>query len=306
MDERGSGEILLKTRAFGGFEKTQVLAYIDKLREENRQAEEELEAKIASISQAKDALSESIGQFEGQIRQLESQLTAKKDKINELTGVIDTLGNEISQHKQTLAAKDQEIKSYQETNRRLSFAAEANGEKAKRYSELTTQVGEIIIEARRSAADIVEAAQAAAEISHRDLLGTARRMADEMTGFRQDIAEIRHTVGQMTDSINTRIDAIETAACDLEKRLADTVVDKTEESALSSTEVKSEAGDGDPDDTPADYLPETAEDETYEEPSSPIQDQPTVPPGGRPGGSSGGTASPRRSFFQGGSFLRPR
>ena len=46
-----------------------MLSYIDKLRE-NRQAEEELNERIAAISASKDALMDSIASFKAQIQAL--------------------------------------------------------------------------------------------------------------------------------------------------------------------------------------------------------------------------------------------
>lgn len=220
MSERTNGEILLKTKAFGGFEKTQVLAYIDKLREENQKAEVELQTKIDSVSQARDELSNSISQFESQIVTLEQKLAKKKDKIDELTGVISSINSELSQQKIAIANRDKVIENYKESHKQLTLEAEQSIGKARRYDEISSHVGQIIVEAKRTAESIVDSAKTAAESSQKDFLGVARKMSDDMSEFRSDIADIRSTIDNMTRAIAERVDAIEEAAIVFENRIA--------------------------------------------------------------------------------------
>lgn len=300
MEERGSGEILLKTRAFGGFEKTQVLTYIDKLREENRQAEEALEGKLASISESRDALVSSIASFKAQIETLEVQLDEKRDKINELTGVINTMGGELARQKTAIAAKEESLRATEEANRQLAADAAAQADKAQRYQALSAEVGEIMIEARRSAGEIIRSAESASRHAQRDLIDTARRMADEMVDFRQDVAQIRDSVRQMADSLEERIDAVESVAADLQRRIAALLgeaEDRADEAPAAQPATARETGiqapaAGEPE-IPA--QPEAKLPELYETPGS--AQRPPVSRGPAVGSAAGRAEPPQKSGF---------
>ena len=177
----GDEKVLLRTSFFGGFEKKEVLTYIDKLRKQNRTMAQELAEHINEVSTARNQLSEQVSSFEVKITEMERQLEERGGKIRELTGTVESLRNEVSQQKLRQIEREKELQQQRDQNRQLVVQLQNYEYKAKRYEDVSAQIGDIILDTNQRAADTVAQAQAqgmdATEAAARFHLSLARALA---------------------------------------------------------------------------------------------------------------------------------
>ena len=147
--------------SMGGFNKADVTAYIDKQNAEFRKVTQSLN----DLLREKDNEIEELKERAERAETDNSALEAKDARIAELEEKISALEFEISELKDDVAMKDAEIA---ELNEKTSGEASENERKAGLYDDMSSQVGDILISANKSADGIIAEANArAAEIDQR-------------------------------------------------------------------------------------------------------------------------------------------
>ena len=216
---------VLKTTTFGGFDKKSVLAYIDSLNEQFHTAEADYRAKLGEYAKAQDSQL-------AHIKRLEAQLA---DQEGKLAAVAEELEKERALHRQTLESVsgmeernaalqkqvsdgERELQIQLERCRQLQFKAESLDYKSKKYDEMSGQIGDALLEAKRSAEAIVEEAKGkAAEIvaqAHEYMRG----FYSELSTFKGDSARLRKSIEEILFVLNDRIDVMQEVVRQVEKR----------------------------------------------------------------------------------------
>lgn len=202
-------KVLLKTSFFGGFNKKEVLSYIDNLREQNRVMGQELETHINEVSTARSELTEQVSSFESKISEMERQLDERSSKIKELTGMIDSLKDEIGDERKKNVEQKMELQKQCDTNKLLEARAKQFEFKAKRYDDVSAQIGDIMLEAKQNAREAIERAENEAQEIKGDAVITTRRITAEMKNMRADLVEVRRQIEQMLGGLNSKLDEID-------------------------------------------------------------------------------------------------
>lgn len=202
-------KVLLKTSFFGGFEKKEVLAYIDKLRKQNRTMAQELAEHISEVSTARNQLSEQVSSFETKITEMEHQLEERGGRIRELTGMVDSLRNEVSQQKLRHIEREKDLQQQKDQNKQLSLQLQNYEYKAKRYEDVSAQLGDIILEANQRAADTVSQAQTQAEQIKKNAVTASQKITAEMSLMRGEIANVRTQLEDLMKTFTKRLDEID-------------------------------------------------------------------------------------------------
>ncbi|MEG2174641.1 MAG: HBL/NHE enterotoxin family protein [Oscillospiraceae bacterium] len=206
-----NGQVILKTRIFGGFDKEQVLAAIERLREQNQAAQSELEARMEALSDARGALAEQVSGFEQQITELEQQLAGRSDRISELTGQIDTMQSEIFKKQQSQSEAERMLSAQKEQTRQLTLRAQSFEYKAKRYDDVAGQLGDIMLEARQNAGEVIASAEIESQNIKEGAIRVTERISDEMLSLKDDLTLIRKNVSDMMCAFDNRLDTIDRA-----------------------------------------------------------------------------------------------
>ncbi|GEM_PF-1667276 len=205
----GDEKVLLRTSFFGGFEKQEVLTYIDKLRKQNRTMAQELAQHISEVSAARNQLSEQVSSFEAKITEMERQLDERGGKIRELTGTVESLRSEVSQQKLRYIEREKELQQQKDQNRQLMVQLQNYEYKAKRYEDVSAQIGDIILDANQRAADTVAQAQEQAEQIKQGAVTASRKITKEVSLMRSEIATVRGQLEDLMQSFTSRLDEID-------------------------------------------------------------------------------------------------
>jgi predicted nucleic acid-binding Zn-ribbon protein len=213
MAESGSNreeQIIFRSKMFGGFEKRQVLSYIDHLRDESRRAEEQLNNHLSEMSEARGQLTAQISGFEEQLKAMERQFVQSQAKVKELTGVIEGLSTEISVQKQAVRDKEMELAKAREEKRMLEYTIDQQTFKSRKFDDLAMQIGTIIIEAKGEARDILDNANREAGQIKKEANETVELITEQVRQLRSGLSEARGSIQELLSALDSRLAEIET------------------------------------------------------------------------------------------------
>lgn len=194
---------------FHGFEKEEVLKYIDELSQEATKSENELQNKIDEISKSREQLETQIQGFDEKIRNMEQELNIEKGKSTKLSEMVENLQVEIDRQRKQTEAKERECQSQQEQNRTMKAKLDSLEYKSKKYDDATVAIGTAILEAQQSAKRILDAAaQKSEKISEEAdvIIGGILTKIDDM---QTDFLSLRGKMNESIEMLNSRFDEIE-------------------------------------------------------------------------------------------------
>ncbi len=217
-DPIDSREAVFRTCLFGGFEKTEVLAYIDRLRQENAAAVEQLQTDLEAVTQARGELESQAADFEAKLRESEKQLEERSGRLRELNGQVNVLKSQVLSSKKTRDEANRALEEQRVQNLQLSDRLQRTEAVAKNYTELSERVGDILLCAHREADAIVEEARSEARSIRNRVAADGSRMTDELAGMKSELEEIRGQMQVLTERLLARtgmidklLEAIDTA-----------------------------------------------------------------------------------------------
>lgn len=132
-----------KSAAFGGFNKQDVIEYIEKTAKENKTAQEELR-------QENDSLKEEAENLKKETSDLSDQISLLKNQLHEQSEANSLLQSEVER----LRKEHAELETLRCQMKELTAQADAFRPDAEAYRQFRDRIGDIECEARKRAADI--------------------------------------------------------------------------------------------------------------------------------------------------------
>lgn len=233
-EEQNNRQAMLKTSFFGGFDKKEVLAYIDRLREENTAAQSELDRRLSDMTAARGQLAEQVSGFEKKIGEMESALNERSDRIRSLTGQLDTLQGELTYTKKKQDDTGKQLRLQEEQNRFLLERAKKSETQAQKYAEVSEKIGDMMISAQQAADKIVADARTQAEQLQSETDTASERLAGEFQGMRDELTRLREQMAELVECFSNRITEAEELIDSLEARTITAAPEETPAAAESS------------------------------------------------------------------------
>ncbi len=173
MDSSG----FLRSVSFGGFDKKDVLAYVDDLNTKIYTLEADLDDAKKKVGSGKG------GHFEGK-EEYEQLLAKERAKSSEFMAKVDTLNLTIQSNESVIVDKDKEIESLKAKIEELE-----NAKPAEQQQDTTASfdIGSVFIEAKKSADKIVSEARAAVKKMDADAKALAEQVIEEANAKAQSI-----------------------------------------------------------------------------------------------------------------------
>lgn len=209
-----ANDVIFKTKTFGGFDKEQVMTYINQLIAEKGQLEE----KCNSLMNLNATLNEKAGQVEG----LSAQIEALKIERDDALKNIESLNNEL-QAKNTelddvntklasLKAEYDELKNTPVFNEEQAELLKAENIKLKaecdKMKAMEQQVGAAMLDARLRSDELVKEAEEKANNVRKDVydaIGDTAVKIDELSG---GITEIARNFTKAVSEVEMRINVL--------------------------------------------------------------------------------------------------
>lgn len=210
-----SGQVIFKTNIFGGFDKKEVLGYIDSVTSKAAAAEEELAARIAEMTAAGAELSIQISGFEEKIVTLEKQLETERAGIEQLSESFERTAHELREQKESAVKKEIALKMAEQRTEKLIEHNRELEEKVKNYDEATRNVGAVLIEGDRSARKIVESAIGKVAQIEETVRESGSAAGEDLELFRREISDMRSDILETMNSLVAKLDRIDRAASEM-------------------------------------------------------------------------------------------
>lgn len=215
-----ANDIVFKTKAFGGYNKQEVMNYINELLGEKNSLEKKLAEIINDLAETKNELNEfklrlsEVDSLKTEIESAASLNDELKNKIESQESEIKNLLTEISERDEkidVLENKAQEDNISEETKKELEFLrfeVQRLKSECEKKRDIERQVGAAMLDARVHSEELVESARERANNvtkSVYDAIGdTAVKIDDLSTG----IGEIARTFTKSVEEVELRIKAL--------------------------------------------------------------------------------------------------
>lgn len=243
-----AGTGFLRTVNFGGFDKKDVLAYVDELNSKIYNLENEMKDKNQIIAE-QGGLSQNIDGAE----KYEAIISESRAKISELMGNLDTLKLEVSNLENELEERNSEIAKLKEERVMLEEKVESSKSGTGSIAEASFDIGSVFIEAKHSADRIITEAKNAAKKIEEDSRTLSQQIIDDansraetiindaQTDFNSTISEAKEQANIIIDGTNRTkqsiVSSYELVATDIEK-LANCLNDIVSSGALKLLDAK--------------------------------------------------------------------
>ncbi len=237
----------LRTVNFGGFDKKDVLSYVDELNSKIYNLESELTEKNQLLV-GQDNLSDLDG-----AERFEAIISENKAKISELLANADTMKLEVSNLENELEQKNAEIAQLKEERVMLEEKLESAKSGNNSITEASFDIGSVFIEAKHSADKIINEAKNAAKkieedskILSQQIIEDANARAesiinDASINFNRTISDANSQAAEILDGTNRTKQMIvadyESVALDIEK-LANCLSEIVSTGVLKMTDAK--------------------------------------------------------------------
>jgi len=202
-------QAIIRTSFFGGFDKKEVLSYIDRLREENAAAQADLDRRLEEVTAARNDLGEQVAGFERKLVEMGGELDERSGRIKELNDEIYRLQSELKTSQKNADDTGRALVLQKEQNRILMERGRETEARAKRYDDVSAQLGDIILTARCSANELIDAAQGEADRIKTDAEKASERVMNELLSLRGELTRMREQMADMVEGFSNRITAIE-------------------------------------------------------------------------------------------------
>ncbi len=197
--------VTIKTVAFGGFDRDEVLQYIDHLNQSALATQQDLNQQIQNLTQSRQELSDKVATFEQRISDLEEQLESERDAREQLLQEHRSLEREL---KSVRADKEQSARSLaleQEKNRQLVNRMSTLESNASKYDEACAQVGAALLDAHQDAQRIREKARREAAVFTDGAVQTAQSVMDGVNSLRSNLDAVRDRIRSITTEFETQL-----------------------------------------------------------------------------------------------------
>lgn len=236
MDENG-----FKTKVFGGFNKKQVLKYLDDIHADFNSRAADMQSEINRLNADCEKLSASVKASYDKNTELESEIKKLLCKNEETQNCLDL-------EKQEKDAALSKAADYKEQLKRAAFQVESMRRKCEKYDSIHQNINDLISEAKGmsekiisdaklkadrlvktadlKADTILRAAEARAEKMNESTERISAEFSENITGVKTDIDAIKSGLADMTRQVESKLREIEITLANAQRSGADLVSDR--------------------------------------------------------------------------------
>ena len=213
-----ANDVIFKTKAFGGFNKEEVMTYINRLISEK----EELENKCKELTDEKNDLKNEVSENSQKLKETEEKVTKSAEEYEKLSKILEAerevrdavckekdefsveilkLNKELNEHKNKPVLSEEDAEVLKAENSKLK--AECDKLKA-----MEQQVGAAMLDARLRSDELVKEAEEKANLVRKDVydaIGDTALKIDELSG---GITEIARNFTKAVSEVEMRISVL--------------------------------------------------------------------------------------------------
>ena len=202
-----------------GFNRTQVLEYIDTLVKQLKDREDEYAQKQQEFQNEIDTLT-------SKCQESKQDLTLTVDKIKELSVELEyfknnntELKNQIEYYKNLLLTKDGELISLKKDNFSLKTRCELLAADNDSWKKRQDKIGECLIEAQIKADEIIAQAHWQAEETQKAMAQQASKLSKDVVDLKSEIARVEAQLEQSFAKLQHAMETMDTSAKTIEEQV---------------------------------------------------------------------------------------
>ena len=244
-----ANDVIFKTKAFGGFNKEEVMTYINRLISEK----EELENKCKELTDEKNNLKNEVSEISRKLKETEEKLTKSAEEYEDLSKILEAerevsaavynekeefnveilkLNKELNELKNKPVLSEEDAEILKAENAKLK--AECDKLKA-----MEQQVGAAMLDARLRSDELVKEAEEKANLVRKDVydaIGDTALKIDELSGgiteiarnFTKAVSEVEMRISVLTGNMSKTAQALISNSLETPLRIQNTVSAETE------------------------------------------------------------------------------
>jgi len=202
-------EAVFRNSTIGGFNKIDVLTYIDKMNNKIHVMEKKQKLQINEFKKYVKNLENDLGTYNNQINILEDQMGLLKHKNDILNEKRKNLEANLFENKIKIEMLSNETSLEKEENRLLNEKNEKLREKSQKYDKIINQLGEIVLEAHVKAESIIMESKEQAE----EITKASGTMLDFISltfaEFTSEFEAVKKIVYKNSATIRDNLDSVE-------------------------------------------------------------------------------------------------
>ena len=177
-----------------GFHKKDVIAYLEKLNDQNDAMKAQLLERIDALDGEKQQLVEENAVIHDRLTSLDDMLTQQKQKTKELGDKVILLSSQVNQQRDKLGQQDRDLQQVQGERDELTAMVHQYEDKLKDYEEKEFEISTALVDAKIMAGNLVRQGRQQAEQQRRQILAGIEVLGGEMLSFQQELGQISSTV----------------------------------------------------------------------------------------------------------------
>lgn len=198
-----------KSKLLGGFNRKDVLQYIETLHKKELDDKADFEKRLDELSIDKEQITTELFEKNELVDDLQNMLFDSNKKNEDFLQNMQDLQEELSRYRIILKQKDHELNITKEKNKQLSLKMETYIYKSNRYDELNEKIGEAVTEAHRQAESIINNAHNEARIIMQQAKNTMTDVSNRALFFKEEISNLRKQIDRFTMDISQYIDCLD-------------------------------------------------------------------------------------------------
>lgn len=191
-----------------GFHKKDVIAYLEKLNDQNDAMKAQLLERIDALDGEKQQLVEENAVIHDRLTSLDDMLTQQKQKTKELGDKVILLSSQVNQQRDKLGQQDRDLQQVQGERDELTAMVHQYEDKLKDYEEKEFEISTALVDAKIMAGNLVRQGRQQAEQQRRQILAGIEVLGGEMLSFQQELGQISQTVSDTASELQRRLDAM--------------------------------------------------------------------------------------------------
>lgn len=196
-------DVIFKTKTFGGFDKREVLDYVNKVLAEKSDKEKEISELKAELDEAQNENSRVMADFVNQ----KVAISEKEDEIRSLIDMVEKQKAEIAELSEKASAAEMDEKSLSELEYLRAEVARLKAECDKKR-DIERQVGAAMLDARVHSEELVEEARERANNVTKAVYAAIGDTALKIDDLSVGIGEIARSFTKSVEEVELRIKAL--------------------------------------------------------------------------------------------------
>ena len=176
-----------RTRVIGGFDRNDVLEYIQQVSKRAMEIQTSLTAEIAQLTETRDSFARQVEAYREKLSALERAVEAERANTLAVREKLDAARTRLNTVEQGLVATKEE-------NRQLTFQAETYKQKAIKFDQLSLEYGSVIVEAKDAAQKIISTARERADALAGNSMTALSNAKKEVALFKEDLQEMHQQI----------------------------------------------------------------------------------------------------------------